>query len=127
VPKRFRHAPRAVLTIEGRAVEVVVAERFGLRLLGLAGLGPRDLRPLLFPRCRSLHTFGMRAAIDIVWLELSNEGEGAVLDVDPDAGPRRGFRAPRGAARARTSALELRSGDAGTLGLKPGSRVRLQP
>lgn len=40
-----------------------------LRLLGLAWLDP-DLAPagLLIPRCRSIHTFGMRFRIDVVFL-----------------------------------------------------------
>ncbi len=39
------------------------------RLVGLAGRRslPRG-RALVFPRCRSVHTFGMRFALDLVWL-----------------------------------------------------------
>jgi hypothetical protein len=42
------------------------------RLLGLAGLRrlPAD-RALLLPRCRSVHTFGMRFPIDVVFLDAS--------------------------------------------------------
>jgi uncharacterized membrane protein (UPF0127 family) len=44
------------------------------RFLGLAGLDdlPADLA-LLLPRCRSVHTFGMRFAIDVAFL--NREGD----------------------------------------------------
>jgi uncharacterized membrane protein (UPF0127 family) len=59
----------------------VVLEARGLRarLLGLALL--RDLPPghgLLIPRCRSVHTFGMRFPLDLIWIG----DDGAVLRVD---------------------------------------------
>lgn len=55
------------------------------RLLGLALL--RDPPPcaLLLPRTRSVHTFGMRFALDLVWLD----GEGRALRVDRAVPPRR--------------------------------------
>lgn len=37
----------------------------GLALLGSAGAG----EGLLIPRCRSVHTFGMRFAIDVLFLD----------------------------------------------------------
>jgi uncharacterized membrane protein (UPF0127 family) len=54
------------------------------RLLGLAGL--RTLPPtagLLLPGTRSVHTFGMRFALDLVWLD----GEGRVVRIDRDVRP----------------------------------------
>jgi uncharacterized protein len=45
---------------------------------------------LLIPRCRSVHTFGMRFALDLVWLA----ADGAVVRVDRGVPPRR-FRACR--------------------------------
>jgi uncharacterized membrane protein (UPF0127 family) len=123
---RFSRAPRVVVRSDSASFEAVVAERFGLRLRGLAGLKAGDLVPLVFPRCRSLHTFGMRAAIDVAWLELGEEGEGEVLAVDEAAGPRRLVRAPAGASRQRTAALELRATDATALGLRPGTNVTLR-
>jgi uncharacterized membrane protein (UPF0127 family) len=82
----------------------VVLEACGLRarLLGLAFL--RDLPPgvgLLIPRCRSVHTFGMRFAIDVVFLDEA----GAPLAVIRALKPRRVCRHP-GAA----SVLEARAG-----------------
>jgi hypothetical protein len=45
-----------------------VASGFRARLLGLA-FRRRAAEPLLIPRCRSVHTFGMRFAIDVVFLD----------------------------------------------------------
>jgi uncharacterized protein len=51
-------------------VEIVVARTRRRRLLGLAlRRDPPDGWALLFPRCRSVHTFGMRFAIDVVFLD----------------------------------------------------------
>jgi len=49
------------------------------RTLGLAQLDalPPD-HAMLFERCRSVHTAGMRFALDLVWLD----GAGAVVRVD---------------------------------------------
>jgi uncharacterized membrane protein (UPF0127 family) len=121
---RFSGAQRVVVRSDSASFEAVTAERFGLRLRGLAGLEEAALVPLLFPRCRSLHTFGMRTAIDVVWLELGEEGEGEVLAVDEAVRPRGLVRAPAGAPRQRTTALELRATDARALGLGPGTTVR---
>jgi uncharacterized membrane protein (UPF0127 family) len=121
---RFSGAQRVVFRSDTASFETVVAERFDLRLRGLAGLTAAELVPLLFPRCRSLHTFGMRTAIDVVWLELSEEGEGEVIAVDEAVGPRRLVRAPSGTPRQRAAALELLATDATALGLGPGTTVR---
>jgi uncharacterized membrane protein (UPF0127 family) len=46
------------------------------RLRGLAGLDDLPARhALLLPRCRSIHTFGMRFAIDVAFLD----GEGDLV------------------------------------------------
>jgi uncharacterized protein len=72
------------------------------RLVGL--IGRRSAcAALLVPRCRSVHTFGMRFALDLVWLDAC----GAVVRVD------RGVRPCRvRSCRAARSVLELRSGPA---------------
>jgi trehalose synthase len=50
--------------------EVRVAAGFRARLLGLAGLDrERAGCGLLIPRCRSVHTFGMRFPLDLVFLD----------------------------------------------------------
>jgi uncharacterized protein len=50
--------------------EVPVAIGSSVRLLGLSHLDRgRAGRGLLIPRCRSIHTFGMRFALDLVFLD----------------------------------------------------------
>jgi uncharacterized protein len=87
-------------------VDPVVIEARGAvgRLVGLAGR--RDLPPgvaLHLRRCRSVHTFGMRFALDLVWLD----GAGAVVRVDRAVAPCR-----MRTCRAARSVLETRAGGA---------------
>ncbi|MGZ8648450.1 MAG: DUF192 domain-containing protein [Solirubrobacteraceae bacterium] len=56
----------------GERVTVYLAASLRARLLGLAGL--RELPPgavLLIPRCSSVHTFGMRFPIHVLFLDSS--------------------------------------------------------
>jgi len=56
------------------------------RLLGLAHLNRDRVGPgLLIPRCASVHTFGMRFALDVHFLD----GEGTVVSVRRGIRPRR--------------------------------------
>jgi uncharacterized protein len=65
-PYRFRRLP----TAEVASHRVPVAVTLLSRLLGLALLRPgRAGEGLLIPRCRSVHTFGMRFALDIRFLD----------------------------------------------------------
>jgi uncharacterized protein len=65
------------------AIDVRVAADPLARLLGLAGLrGLPSATGLLLPHTRSIHTLGMRFALDLVWLD----GEGRVLRVDRAVG-----------------------------------------
>jgi hypothetical protein len=65
-PRRFRGLTRA--PVLGRVVPV--AERPGARLAGLSLLRREQAGPgLLIPRCSSVHTFGMRFALDLVFLD----------------------------------------------------------
>ena len=68
--RRFRFAQTLVVEAGGRELSAWVAESFAQRLLGLAGLPaiPAD-RGLLIPDCASVHTWGMRFAIDVAFLE----------------------------------------------------------
>jgi uncharacterized membrane protein (UPF0127 family) len=51
-------------------VDVPVAAQAKSRLLGLAWLEPEEAGSgLLLPRCRSVHTFGMRFALDVAFLD----------------------------------------------------------
>lgn len=70
---RLAVLPRVCL--DGREVAVAIGPR--ARLLGLAWLSPGQAGPgLLIPRCASVHTFGMRFALDVVFLD----GAGRPLD-----------------------------------------------
>jgi uncharacterized membrane protein (UPF0127 family) len=75
------------------------------RLLGLSLLGPgRAGEGLLIPRCRSVHTFGMRFPLDVVFLDgarrpisvrravprnrvVAERGAAAVLELPAARGP----------------------------------------
>jgi uncharacterized membrane protein (UPF0127 family) len=64
--------------------EVVVAVGPRARLLGLAWL-PRERagRGLLIPRCASVHTLGMRFALDVVFLDGDDRPLATHLAVPP--------------------------------------------
>lgn len=65
---------------------VPVAKDFRTRLRGLAFRDRADAGPgLLIPRCASVHTFGMRFALDVYFLD----GEGAAIAVRRAVPPRR--------------------------------------
>jgi len=79
-PRRLRGLHRAKVL----GVEVPVARGFRTRLMGLALLHPRRTGPgLLIPRCRRVHTFGMRIALDLVFLDRDGRPLRAVPDVPP--------------------------------------------
>jgi uncharacterized protein len=64
-PRRFRRLPREIVL----GFTVPVAATRASRLLGLALLNPeRAGEGLLIQRCRSVHTFGMRFPLDLVFL-----------------------------------------------------------
>ncbi|HMI80420.1 MAG TPA: DUF192 domain-containing protein, partial [Solirubrobacterales bacterium] len=66
--------------------EYPVATDFRTRLRGLAWRDREDAGPgLLIPRCASVHTFGMRFALDLYFLD----AEGRVLSVRRRVPPRR--------------------------------------
>jgi uncharacterized protein len=78
---------------EGGAVAVAITRRE--RLLGLAWLDREEApRSLLIPRCRSVHTFGMRFSLDLYWLD----ADGAVAEVSRKVPPRRFTSCRRAAA-----------------------------
>lgn len=69
------------------------------RLRGLAFADrPDHVVALEIPRCRSVHTFGMRYALDLVWLDAA----GTVVRVDRGVPPRR-----LRSCRAASSVVEL--------------------
>ena len=118
--RRFRRCPVVELHCPcGGVVESYVATRFAARLLGLARLEPRPGRALLLPGCRSVHSFGMRAPIDVV-VVADLDSHLLVLAVRPGLRPRR-------VVRGRCDAvLELAAGEAARLGLRPGAEIRVR-
>ncbi len=93
LPRRLRRLPRVdVPALGDRAIHLAAGPL--ARLLGLAGLSePPAHAGLLLPATRSIHTFGMRWALDLVWLDR----DGCVVRVDRAVPPRRvrGCRAAR--------------------------------
>jgi uncharacterized protein len=108
----------------GEALALSVAERYTHRLLGLAGM--RALPPragLLIPNCRSVHTFGMRFPIDVLFVTIDDRTL-HVHDARRAVPPCRLVRASRTArARPGIAALELPPG----FGLCKPWRTRLEP
>jgi len=85
----------------GLTIHVAATRRArGRGLAGLDGLPPD--RALLLERCRSVHTAGMRFALDLLWLD----ADGAPLRLDRAVPPRR----LRGCRRAR-AVLECNAGE----------------
>ena len=66
-------------------MEILVARSLLARLLGLALRRRPPAHALLLPRCRSVHTFGMRFPLDLIWLDR----DGRVLRVDEAVPPGR--------------------------------------
>ena len=112
MPRRLDRLPRRALN----GSHVFVAVTWRARLLGLAGLRSLpDGAGLLLPRCRSVHTFGMRFALDLVWLD----ARGGVVRVDRAVPPRR-MRSCRSARQV----IELPSDSATKIHLPARARYR---
>jgi uncharacterized membrane protein (UPF0127 family) len=80
MPRRFRRL--RTTAIQGRSIPV--ADRIASRLLGLAFLSQRRAGPgLLIPRCRSVHTFGMRFRLDLLFLDRDGDVVEARRGVPP--------------------------------------------
>ncbi len=60
------------LQLKKQKIEVVVADSFSKRLIGL--MGKKNINyGMIFPKCNAIHTFNMRENIDIVGLNSNNE------------------------------------------------------
>jgi uncharacterized protein len=109
LPPRLRRLPPAgSVPAQLAPLDVRTARGPLARLLGLAGL--RELPAhagLLLPRTRSVHTFGMRFALDLVWID----AEGRIMRIDCTVRPCR-LRGCRGAR----AVIELRACDEGRRG-----------
>lgn len=100
-----------------RQVNLRFAESFRDRLLGLlfrAPLGPGQ--GLLIAPCGSVHTFGMRYAIDVVFLDR----RGRILKIVHRLVPWRAA-----ACAGADQVIELAAGEAARLGLVRNQRMRL--
>jgi uncharacterized protein len=85
--RRLRRLPRRRIA----GVEYPVATTHRSRLLGLALLDRGRAGPgLLIPDCRNVHTFGMRFALDVVFLDAS----GTPISRHERVPPRRVLREP---------------------------------
>jgi hypothetical protein len=86
---------------------VPVAVTLLSRLLGLALLRPgRAGEGLLIPRCRSVHTFGMRFAVHVVFLDSWL----APVSVRGSVPPNRVLREPRASAVVELPAVRAGAG-----------------
>ncbi|HVL59648.1 MAG TPA: DUF192 domain-containing protein [Burkholderiaceae bacterium] len=96
-------------------VPVRIALSFHDRLIGLLRHGKnRRECAVLFPRCRAIHTIGMRDAIDVAFLDRG----GSVVALHERLAPWRIAVCLRA-----ESVLELQDGEAARRGLKAGDRL----
>ena len=98
--------------------EISVADSYFLRLRGLIGRSAAELGGLMIKPCNSIHTFFMKEAIDVVYLDR----EGLVLRVDRVVEPSRICRSERKAK----AVLELPCGMAEELMIFKGSTISAQ-
>jgi uncharacterized membrane protein (UPF0127 family) len=115
--RRFRFARSLRLETRGGSLALWVAESFGQRLLGLAGAVAIPAgRGLLIPGCASVHTCGMRVAIDVAFVEWPPGPACGVLRLSEAVPPLRGVRL-RGRGARRTAVIEAPAGVLRALGL----------
>jgi uncharacterized membrane protein (UPF0127 family) len=117
---RYPNLPRLRVKVDGRdtGLEAFRASSFIARMFGLLWRRPLERAEALWIKpCASVHTLGMRYAIDVVFLDR----EGAVVGVRNALAPRR-----MAAARRARSVLELPANRSGELGIRPGARVTLE-
>jgi uncharacterized protein len=123
--RRFDSTPVVGLrTPGGRVLTAWVAEALQTRLAGLAGAGGLPAaRALLIPRCASVHTIGMRFAIDVgfvSWPAVGDECE--VAAIFEQVRPLRVV-SLRGSRRRGLAALETPAGKLRALGVEQGARL----
>ena len=108
----------------GADLSLWIADSFAARLVGLTRLERLDAdRGMLIPRCRSVHTAGMKFAIDVLFADWAPPGAAGlrVLAVRERIVP---WRVASLGARARTTAvIELAAGRAGAAGIVAGVRL----
>lgn len=98
-------------------MRIHIARSFLQRARGLLGSAPLAAdEALLIRPCSSIHTFGMRFAIDVVFID----ARGCVLAVHEALGPWRVAH-----CRGASAVLEMAPGTARREGLSPGMSARL--
>ncbi len=98
--------------------DLKVADSFWLRLVGLLGRkGMSADEGMWFDRCSSIHTFGMRFSLDVVFLDSSMK----VKALKPDVKPGRMTWPVMGAR----SAVELTSGSIERMKIKIGDQLHV--
>jgi uncharacterized membrane protein (UPF0127 family) len=108
--RRFRFARSLVVEAPGGDMSAWVAESLAQRLLGLAALAAIPPgRGLLIPECAAVHTWGMRFAIDIAFLEWPPGPGSEVIRLREAVLPRRSA-GLRGRRRRHTAVLEAPAG-----------------
>ena len=116
--ERTNGLPSVTLRANGRRLEVElkVADSFKAKAMGLAGpsVMPCDQTGLWLTRTRSVHTFGMRFHLGLIWLSR----DGHIIRIDPSVAPRRLATCIRAA-----SVIELPSSSLSGLGLSNGLRL----
>ena len=115
--RRFRFARSLRLESGEGSLALWVADSFAHRLAGLAGHASIPAgRGLLIPRCAAVHTWGMRCAVDIAFVEWPPVPDCAVLRVCEAVVPLRRVRL-RGRATRRTAVIEAPAGALRALGM----------
>lgn len=70
---------------KGIAGSVEIAATFAKRLIGLMGRSSMTKEQgLYFPRCRSIHTFGMRISIDVLFLDKQMKITKMIKNLNPN-------------------------------------------
>ncbi len=97
---------------------VSVADTFFLRLRGLLGRDPEGFGPLWITKCNQIHTHGMSAPIDVVYVD----EDGSILQMDADVTPGRSCKRVRRA----TDVVEFPAGSIERLGLERFTRLECE-
>mgnify|MGYP001611195039 FL=1 len=115
---------RGILCVQVASTRQAVAERATIaqtwptRLVGLLGCNALpEGEALVFPSCSSIHTWGMRFAIDVIFVDR----RWRVVSLRPGVRPWRVVWPVRGA----WGVVEVAAGTLGRIGLKVGDQLRL--
>ncbi len=116
-------APRVHVRVAGCDRQLAQAELADTALRRMKGLLGRDGLAegsgLVLTPCNSVHTWFMRFAIDVLFLDRAGMVLHAVRSMRP-------FRLAWGGFRARTT-IELPAGTLDAIGVRPGALIRIEP